>query len=160
VRITLPMKHFTTRQVLTAIEAASGGGIDLDNERLKDWYRRRIIESDPAGKGNERLHTFAEVAYIASLALFADRTKNLRKAREAAKIHARLMTDCKGHAGQEPGYLVKTGGVHPEFIPLPAGDKPSAQHLALAHGSSGPVLVHPAQFAVQLLADLESDDTE
>jgi hypothetical protein len=154
------MKRYRTRQVLSAIELASSGGINLDNDRLQDWYRREILKPDPVGRGNEREHTFAEVAHIASLALFSDLTRNLRKAREAAEVHARLMTSYTGHAGQQPGYLVETGGAHPRFLPLAAGDKRSVHGLALERGVCGPaVLVHPAQFAVQLLADLDSEES-
>lgn len=149
-------KKYTTRELLAAIQDASGGGIEIDNERLKDWHRRRIIESDPSGKGNERRYSFREVALIASLALFADRTKNLAIAKQRAHWHAAQMiayaSEPSVPVGKIPGYVIVGNS-----SPVTVGDE-KAMSLVLAYGPAGAVLVHPAQFASQLLSDLEAEN--
>ena len=140
--------EYTTRQVLDAIALASVGGINLDTVRLHDWHKRGILGPDPVGKGNDRTYDYTEVCFIASLALFADRTRNLLMARQVAQVHASLMAE------KPRGYLVLIGGAESEFIALTPEMKVS--RVAAAYGQRGAVLVNPGQLAIQLRADLDS----
>lgn len=138
----------TTRQVLQFIRDVTNDRVELDNGRLKDWHLRGVLSSEPAGKGKEREYSFRQFVFLASLALFADKVKYLRWAREAAEILAHYVLDATACGIQDgPAYLVVFGGSAPEFHNYSLDNLKQA---ALAHGCHAGILVYPALFARQL----------
>lgn len=142
-------KTATTRQVLQFICDVTDNRVELDNGRLKDWHLRGILSSEPVGKGKEREYSFREFVFLASLALFADKAKYLRWAREAAQILTHHVLNASACSIQDgPVYLVVFGGATPDFC---AYSLDNLKNAALEHGRHAGILVYPALFARQLV---------